>query len=180
MFEGLVKEFIVITCEFYELIYNVWGIINVLLWFGAPIMQRLSYRRSAWHWHISSHYSIIALDGLLLKFPTLISVKLGDFVCLQCLGNEVYYFVEVGKGILFYFIFIGFPCVGHIGFLEFASFGRHSGLWPSEIGWRVCGLFGYLKVICQCMHWILVFGVLIYERVEVVDGSIVCDNGATC
>ena len=54
------------------------------LWLRAimNIMHRMSSFSFVWHWHgvrahvhLSSHYGIVGLGGLLLKSPTLISVK---------------------------------------------------------------------------------------------------------
>ena len=58
------------------------GAIGVCVWFGAPIMQRMSGLSLAWHWqancehvHLRSHSRIVCSGGLLLKVHALVNVK---------------------------------------------------------------------------------------------------------
>ena len=63
------------------------GEMSVCIWFGAPSMHRVSGLNLAWHWHVvcgqvhlRSHYGIVCLGGLLLRFHALVSAK--NLVCL--------------------------------------------------------------------------------------------------
>ena len=58
------------------------GVIGVCVWFGAPIMHRMSGLRLAWHWlgvwghvHLSNHSRIVRSGGLLLILLALVSVN---------------------------------------------------------------------------------------------------------
>ena len=66
------------------------GDIGVCVWFGAPIMHKMSNLNLAWHWHdvcehvhLRSQSAIVCSGGLLLKLPTLVSVK-NRVVLLAC------------------------------------------------------------------------------------------------
>ena len=66
------------------------GVICVCVWFGAPIMHKISGRSLAWHWHIlcghvhlRSQSRIVCLGGLLLRLHALVNVKDWVFI-LAC------------------------------------------------------------------------------------------------
>jgi hypothetical protein len=55
---------------------------GICVWFGAPIMHRMSGLSLAWHWHgfwrhvhCSSHFGIVCSCGWLLLWPALIRVR---------------------------------------------------------------------------------------------------------
>ena len=58
------------------------GAISVCVWFGDPIMQRMSGLSLAWHWqadcehvHLRTHSGFVCSGGLLLKVHALVNVK---------------------------------------------------------------------------------------------------------
>ena len=59
------------------------GDIGVCIWFGAPVMHRMSGLSFAWHLHVvcvhvhlSSHFGTIESSGLLLKLHAWVCVKI--------------------------------------------------------------------------------------------------------
>ena len=70
-------------CEFNELycVMREWEY-GCLVWFGAPVMQRMSGLSLAWHWHgfwwhvhWSSHSGIVCSCGWLVRWPALVKVR---------------------------------------------------------------------------------------------------------
>ena len=56
--------------------------IGVCIWFGAPILHRISGLNFAWHWHVvcvhmhlKNQSRSVESGGLLLKLPSLVSMK---------------------------------------------------------------------------------------------------------
>ena len=69
------------------------GVIGICIWFGAPIMYRMSSLNLSWHWHVvcvhvqlRSHFGIVCWGGVLFRWHALVNVKNRVFlVSLQCL-----------------------------------------------------------------------------------------------
>ena len=58
------------------------GDIGICVWFGAPILHRMSGLNLAWHWHVvcvhvhlRSHFGIVCSGGLFLRWLGLVNVK---------------------------------------------------------------------------------------------------------
>ena len=71
-------------CEFDELKFCEFGggVMGVCIWFGAPILHRISGLNLAWHWHVvcvhvqlRSHSGIVCSYGVLFRWPALARVK---------------------------------------------------------------------------------------------------------